>query len=234
MKEGISLFSTHAQDILIDKRNETTTRQPGGPILFLEQALKLSNVPYESFHGERIDVEILITHDGEFGKIPHKINPQPIPLDQMSDWTVVSTLLREWNLNNLVQYEGRAFVDLQGYVRNGDDFGKKQMWDEVQAYADFIYCLKGTKQEVEYLPDQVREAQKNRLLIATDGAKGLDLFYQGDNFHIPAVSIPHPKDTIGAGDTFFGYFVASMYKGSEPVQAAENASKLTAQFLQSK
>ena len=126
------------------------------------------------------------------------------------------------------------FVDIQGYVRNGNDFGKKQVWNEVREIAPNIFCLKGTKEEVNYVPQDVLEYQKNRLLIVTDGSNGLEIFYKGGGFSVPAEKISKPKDTIGAGDTFFGFFVSSMYKGYDPEEAAREASKKTANFLQSK
>lgn len=234
MKEGISVLSTYAQDILLRESGEIISKQSGGPIIFLENAIKMSNVPYELFHGDSLDVEILITDKGEFGKIPQRPRSNLLPVDSLSDWIIVSTLLGEWDLSNIPDYQGRAFVDIQGYVREGSDFGKKRLWEEALAFADNIFCLKGTSEEVTYLPPSVREDQKNRLLITTDGANGLDIFYQGNNFYIPAINIGKPKDTIGAGDTFFGYFVASIYKGVQPVEAAEIATQKTGEFLSQK
>lgn len=231
MKERISVLSTYATDKLVRSNGEIISEQPGGPIIFLENALRAAQVPYRLYHGEQIDVEILITDEGEFGKIPHPAKPLPLPVD-VSDWIIISTLLREWNLGGVAFFRGKVFVDIQGYVRNGNDFGKKMIWEEAKEFAKNIFCLKGTREEVSCLPAEVQKDQKeNRLLIATDGRKGLELFYQGEGLHIPTTRVVTPRDTIGAGDTFFGYFVASMYKGSNPEEAARYATDEAIEFL---
>jgi hypothetical protein len=234
MKEGISIVSSFGNDVLLKSNGELISEQPGGPIVFLEEAIRRSSVPYALFYGNTIDVHVLITDDGEFGKIPQRPNPQKLPIDQLSDWAVISTLLNEWELSSLSNFSGKAFVDVQGYVREGSDFGKKRLWEEATTFADSIFCIKGTSEEIKYLPESVRNAQKNKLLIATDGSRGLDIFYQGEGFFIPAIKINKPKDTLGAGDTFFGYFVASMYTGIQPLQAAEIAAQKTGEFLSQK
>jgi len=54
--------------------------------------------------------------------------------------------------------------------------------------------------------------------------RGLDLYYKGKLTHVDGRVISGLPDTIGAGDTFFGYFCgANMFAGVEPVQAAQKA-----------
>jgi sugar/nucleoside kinase (ribokinase family) len=230
-REGTSVLSTFAQDILLRENGEVISRQSGGPILFLERALQASNVPFHLLYGETIDVEILMTDHGEFGRISNPPKILPFPLEEVADWVVVSTVLKEWELDKIERFQGKVFVDIQGYVRSGQDFGRKQVWQEATDFAEKIFCMKGTRQEVSFLPESVREDQKNRLLIATDGGNGLELFYEGKNFYVPAGEPIKPRDTIGAGDTFFGYFVAAMYKGADPENAAKHATEKTRDFL---
>jgi len=234
MKEVISVVSTFATDKLVRENGEVMAEQAGGPILFLETTLKKSNIPYQSFTGQPIDVEILITENGEFGKIPFQPPSLKLPVDELSSWVVISTLLREWDLSNCINYDGKLFVDIQGYVRDGEDFGKKRIWHEIVDFADHIFCLKGTKEEVSYLPSVIQEDQKKRLLIGTDGSRGVDIFYKGSHTFIPVRTTLASSNTIGAGDTFFGYFVGEMFKGADPVNAARVAVERTTFFLKDK
>lgn len=50
-------------------------------------------------------------------------------------------------------------------------------------------------------------------LIATKGAEGVFLSQGGKMLHIPALKVPKVVDTTGAGDTFLGFFAASMVSG---------------------
>ncbi len=233
MNKGISIVSTNAIDRLIRSNGEVISQQLGGPLLFLEQAVKTLDVP-QLITGEPINVEILITEKGEFGKILVQPKPKSLPIKRLSGFAIVSTLLREWDITNCIDYKGKLFVDIQGYVRDGNDFGKKKMWSEVSNFSAHIFCLKGTGEEILYLPDNIIEDQKNRLLIITHGKNGVELFYKNTPFFIPVTRVIKSRDTIGAGDTFFGYFAASMYLGKEPVQAAESAMKQTTDFLRKK
>lgn len=233
MTNGISVLSTYANDILMKENGEVIAKQPGGPILFLESVFKKNKIPYNLFFGDTLSVDILMTKDGEFGRIPIKPKSKSFPAD-ISNWVIVSTLLQEWDLQNVKNFNGKVFVDLQGYVRQGDNFGQKRVWKESQDFAESIFCMKGTREEVSYLPSNVLESQKKRMLIITDGDKGVELFFKGNNVYIPLPEKVQAKNTLGAGDTFFGYFVSSLYKGAEAVEALKLAQQQTTNFLKAK
>jgi hypothetical protein len=125
--EHISVVSTKATDTLVDPTGRIISEQPGGPMAFIERALQVSDAPYDSFCGDVLDVQILITDSGEFGKVP--VIPPSRNLSKLcvSRWTILSTILDEWAIDELPLPE-RLFVDLQGYVRDGHDFGRKHVW----------------------------------------------------------------------------------------------------------
>lgn len=226
---SISLFSTRATDILI-KNDEVIAKQDGGPMMFIEDTFKETGVPYQIVTGEKLDVQICITSEGEFGKIqPAKTSRRISEIP--SSWTVVSSIFNEWDPASLDTLSGKVFVDIQGFVRDVNDFGKKKIWEDIVKYKQNVFCLKGTREEISYLPTSVIEDQKNRLLVITDGSKGVEIFYQGNNFYIPTQEVINCKDTIGAGDTFFGYFIAAMYDNKNPDNAARIAIAKTADFL---
>jgi len=215
----------------VDESGQVLSTQEGGPALFISQAFQAENVPHRSFENEKLVVEILVTKTGEFGKVP--IRPkvaQPKP-GELTDWTIISTVLDEWDLFSAENLPAHLFLDLQGYVRDGDDFGKKKYWKQIGKLGDKIFCIKSTREEMAYIPDGVLKDQKNRLLVITDGSKGTEIFSQGIRYRIPTKAIKKLKNTIGAGDTFLAYFVASLYKGLGVEQAGEYARDRTHAFL---
>lgn len=230
-KDPITIVSTYANDILLNNDQEILARQPGGPAMFIENALQNADVPYVLQAGKRVDMEILMVGGEEFGRLPQR--PDRLSLDEvnLTEWTIVSTLLNEWDIAAIAKVPARLFIDLHGFVRDGNDFGKKVQWSADKRFTDTVYCIKGTEEELEYVPDEVREKQKERLLVITKGADGADIYYKNKMTHVPAQVVKNPVDTIGAGDTFLGYFVAAMYGGSDPVVAAEYAASKTALFL---
>ena len=234
MQKEISVFSTKAIDTLLNRNGEVISRQPGGPIFFIENVFKKTGIPFKSYNRKPVNVEILITDKGEFGRIPNPPRSLAIPFSKKENWIIVSTLLSEWNFSKIKNFQGKIFVDIQGFVRDGRDFGKKRVWEESKNFANKIFCLKGTKQEVSFLPTEVQESQKSRMLVVTDGKNGVDLFFQGTKTYIPVEKVVKTKDTIGAGDTFFAYFVVAMFQGKSPVEAAKTAIQKTSEFLERK
>jgi sugar/nucleoside kinase (ribokinase family) len=229
----LSLLSTYTDDVLVDETGTVMSRQQGGPAFFVGEALKAAGQPFDCIHGAPITVEILITEEGEFGKVPEAPVPRPAPADRLSDWTLVSTLLDEWDITapNL-QLPDHLCVDLQGYVRNGRGFGRKRPWMRVDTIANRLFCLKGTREEVSLLPSDIIKQQKQRLLVVTDGAQDLEVYHQGRHATIPVQQVTGLTNTIGAGDTFFGHFVAGLAKGIAPTTAAEVATEAARRFLE--
>lgn len=233
MATGISLVSTYAKDVLVEKNGKVLSEQKGGPLLFLEEVIKLQNIPYNSIAGAEVIVEIQIVDGIERSKI-RNIKNQNIPSDKLYDWTLISTLLREWKLTSLKKYSGQIYIDIQGYVRDGSRYGGKKLWTELEDENLDVKCLKGTIEEVTYLPKNILEAQKNKLLIITDGAKDITIFSEGRELKISPKPIINPKNTIGAGDTFFTNTVCNLYKGLVIKDAVHEAALATSEFLLNK
>lgn len=232
MKEAVELYSTLAEDTKLRPNGEVISRQEGGPLLFIKNVFDQEGIPYVVHPGLIMGVEILIRDDGEFGKIkpPERI----IKATQSDNWIVVSTLLDEWDISGIESIDPNVFLDIQGYVRDGSAFGKKKHWAPTAQLQSSILCMKGTSEELEYVPQDIVEKQKESILISTMGENGLDLFWQSNRIHVPANKVQDLPDTVGAGDTFFSYFIAAMFKGDDPVIAATYATQKTAKFLKSK
>jgi len=120
----ITILSTFAKDRLIDEMGNLIREQNGGPALYLRQALKNEKIPFSLKTGPKMEVEILITRNGEFGKVPRKLKSQKIQFYRIkTPFLLISSVLDEFDLANLFTFKGKVFLDIQGYVRNGKDFG---------------------------------------------------------------------------------------------------------------
>lgn len=156
----------------------------------------------------------------------------PLP-DIVTPSAIVSTLLDEWDLTNAKKYPGRLFVDVQGYVRDGSDFGKKKAWDEVKALAPYIFCLKGNDVEVGHLPEEIIFDQKReRMLVVTKDKREVEVYYQSQAYNFQPETIVKPKHTIGAGDTFFANFVYQFMETENIPEATTFALERTTRFLE--
>lgn len=230
-KENIAIVSTYATDRTIYEKSGKIEETPGGPILFIKVALEKLGLKPEVFSGERMLVEILVKENDEFGKINEAKHKSFLPKIS-SEIAIVSTLLDEWNLANAGNYEGKLFVDIQGYVRDGSAFGKKKAWNEARSIAPYIFCLKGNDIEIAMLPTEVVEDQKkNRMLIITKDKKGVEVFYKGNSFTSEPSSIIKPPNTIGAGDTFLANFVYKFMSSEDIEESAKFALDKTSDFL---
>lgn len=227
---NISIFSTYALDKIIDKDGHLISEQLGGPMFYLKRALEDIDLGFDFFHGETVDVEIKISDKGEIGRIVSFPKIIPLPMS-ISKWIIVSTIFNEWDLRTVPKLNGKIFVDIQGYIRHGNNFGGKTIWKDIRYYADNIYCLKGTKEEMSYLPKSVYEDQKKRLLIITDGERGVEWFSRGQRYSAMIERNVKSLHTIGVGDTFFGYFVGFLYKRKTLESSMRLAIKNTEKFL---
>lgn len=230
MKGPISVISSFSDDMLLDEAGNYLGIKPGGPALFITRALKNEDVDFNLFCSDKLVTEIKLMDDNEFGRLkffPKSRNAGELSLD---GWTIISTISDEWDISR-IQNVDYLFLDVQGYVREGHSFGKKKIWPQITEFADGIYGLKGTAEEIACLPRPFVEDQKKKLLVITLGKDGAEIYWQGKKHTVEAEQIESLTDTIGAGDTFFTYFVLGLYRGLDPRQAAREASRKTADFL---
>ncbi|MDP3975827.1 MAG: PfkB family carbohydrate kinase [bacterium] len=231
----ITLFSTLAKDTLVDNDGNTIKEQVGGPAFYLLKIFRKEKISTITKLAGPVGVQILVNEYGEFGKIP-KI-PKKIKIDFKkvnTPFSVISTLLDEFNLQSLDKYKGKIFLDIQGYVRDGLNFGKKQSWRPPPEIMNNIFCLKGTEEELSYLPEKFLRIQKQKILLITRGGKGCKVFTNEKFFTVKPDQIIETSDTIGTGDTFFAYFIAQFLKTGDVVASGQWATEQTARFLTQK
>ena len=147
---------------------------------------------------------------------------------------LISSVLDEFNLDNLQNYQGKVFLDIQGYGRDRNDFGQKKLWEPNDNIFANIFCLKGTKEELKNIPSKYIQKQKKKILIITNGEYGSEIFSFGKHYLIKPLSIIVCKNTIGAGDTFMANFVIRFLRTTNVLDSAKYATSKTSIFLKSK
>lgn len=179
-------------------------------------------------------VQILLTKNRELGKVLQKSRPERIIFSRINTpFLIISSLLDEFELSNLSRFKGKTFLDIQGYVRNGSNFGKKRYWRPNKEIFTTIFCLKGTREELNYIPTSYIKKQKKKILLTTNSKYGCEVFAFGKRSVFRPSKVINGENTIGAGDTFFAYFVSRFAKTDDAFDAVKYAMNRTSSFLSS-
>lgn len=230
-KSKITALSTFTNDVLI-KNGKIIGTQKGGPAFYIQQALMREQVLFSLITATLMTVEILLTKKGEFGRVLNNPVPKKVNFSKIRvPYLIISSVLNEFDLSELPKYQGKVFLDIQGYVRNGNDFGKKSLWRPQQEIFNKIFCLKGTQEELAYLPARYIQTQKQKILLITKGVRGCEAFIFGKRFLIKPTKKITAQNTIGAGDSFLAYFVANLIIIKNVFTGVKYATKKTAEFL---
>jgi hypothetical protein len=233
IQPNVKVFSTKAIDVLFDVSHAELSRNAGGPALFIADQLHRQNIKFELFCNEVVQVDIMLTARGEFGTVSTLPKPHYIEKVHRDDWIVVSTIVDEWQFKTF-NTDARLFIDTQGFVRDGTNFGGKKQWHIPPDIFSHIDCLKGTREEIAYLDASLVEKMKQKILVITDGGKGIEVHSGGHMQVIPVVALENLANTLGAGDTFFAGFIAEMLRVEDAFKAATFASEQTSHFLENK
>ena len=232
-ENDITVLSTFALDTLIDETGRVLGTQEGGPAYYLKRVFEDEEISYLFVPSPKMGVEILLTDKGEFGRVPNVTPAMRVGFSEFkTPYIVISTILDEFNLSNISDFKGKAFLDIQGYIRDGKNFGKKKELKDIEIL-DSAFCLKGTQEELRYIPAHFLEDKKIPLVLITRGERGCEVFYQSVRYEVRPEDILKPEHTIGAGDTFFGYFISQFIKREDPLASAQYATKKTSLFLSS-
>lgn len=164
------VISSFAEDRIIYGSKKVLKK--GGPARFITQVLKKLRMPYQLICNDEGIVEIDMRNNMEKGRIisTSKILCQ---MQNKAEIVLISTLLDEFDLKAFGKF---CCVDLQGYVRDGSDFGKKRAFDSEEL--EKFDVVKVTKYEVQYIPkDRVKRL---KTLVITDGEKGFEVIQEGN------------------------------------------------------
>lgn len=233
--EKITLVSVFAEDIYYDAYGKLIKKQRGGPALFISKVFQKEKIIFNLQTAPPAKVEILIKKNGEFGRIAKKPKAARVDFIKIkTPFVVVSSLLDDFKFKNVKKFKGKIFFDIQGYVRDGRYFGKKKEWNIKNNLSGSIFCLKGTSEELKYIPLKTIKNQKNKILLITKGKKGCDAYIFGKRYNFKVKNAIQNRDTVGAGDTFFAYFISSFIKSNDTIASVEYAIERTTKFLKSK
>ncbi len=231
-KDEITIFSTFALDKLVDEAGQLVREQKGGPALYLSNIFRQEKIPFTIESSVLTEVEIMMTKSGEFGRILKRSTPLSIQFSSIkTPFIVISTLLDEFSLKDISYFQGNIFLDIQGYVRDGKDFGKKKYWNPEKEIIDSIFCLKGTEKELANIQNTFLKNQKQKLLIKTMGKLGCEVFMDGNRYMVSPKSVIKTDNAIGAGDTFFAYFISKFMQSDNMLRSVNYAVEKTSEFL---
>lgn len=89
--------------------------------------------------------------------------------------------------------------------------------------------LAGTCSDMpEEIMDKLQKDYPSASFVITLGAKGAMYRSATEKLFVPPCKVDKVVDTTAAGDTFIGYFIASLCEGCNVKEAMENASKASA------
>jgi len=107
------------------------------------------------------------------------------------------------------------------------------MWAAFQGeWIKKVSVLKVTEEELQYVPADGIEDQKNRILLVTKGKAGVTAFVQGEQMEFVPPRLVTSKNTIGAGDTFFATVVGSLVQGLSMDRSIRSGMESAASLLE--
>lgn len=233
--QKLTILSTFAQDKIINKESNLIYRQKGGPAFYFINIFKKESVSFNPILGSKVKVEILVAKGSEFGRVREIPKTKKINFEKIkTPFLLISTIYKEFNLSGISKFQGKIFLDIQGYVRDIKKFGKKQQWRPKNEIISSIFCLKGTEEEIKYIPYNFLKEQKQKILIITKGKSGCDVLAFGKKYEIKIKKPINTEDALGAGDTFFAFVVSKFLKTNNILKSVRYAVDKTSEFLTQK
>lgn len=228
----ISLVSSKSIDNIDNKTTNSFYKIEGGPYKFISTALEQLNLKYKSHLGATIEVDIVVNQHGETGSIKTLPPTKYIP-KKLNQVSIISTVYNEWSIDKKLPCS-EIFLDIQGFVRTNNGRQKKKLTNQKTIFSNF-FCIKGNKEEIDCIPKKVVSQQKKLgILIITNGINGIDLYNKGKHTHFD-ISQVKTRDTVGAGDTFFGFVVGNYILNNGDIKAAiQSAIVETSRFIEKK
>jgi hypothetical protein len=204
---------------------------PGGPATYVGHALEELGVRYTLVTGVEAVTEVVRTEDGDQHYIIPALPPIPLPQRLTARATILSPIMQEIDPVTLPSVTGLLVIDLQGFVREpGRHTGSSSKQFDLVPLLARADVVKGGPDELARLTAQSRQVLGDRLLLETEGARGVWLRRKGRSVLVPARRV-QAAHTIGAGDIFLGAFVHGLLEGRGEERAAEEAARFTEEML---
>lgn len=230
--KSVTLIASRTVDHIHNLDQGVRIVRQGGPAFYCEQAMVAMGLRVHLLTTRRpTDVYISVRRKNERIRI-EEIGQIRIGRKVPTGNVVLSPILGEFDLKKLVPGKCRIFLDAQGYIRSvGENI--TQEWDcDLQNLSDVV-ALKVNERERGHVSKRIMRFFKSRILIITRGQNGVEIWEKNRKYVIKGNRIKTP-DTLGAGDTFFGSFVASYLQLADVRSAAKVAIVEAEEFLQRK
>lgn len=226
----IFIYSSFSKDKILNSEGSVLSNIKGGPAFYIEKVFKDNKFPYTLKTRKVINVEIKLEKNKEIGRVKEKIKSHKVSLANCVEPILISTIGKEWIFNNQPKKQAEIFLDIQGYVRNLNFLGGKAFFNA--PFLKNIFCLKGTEEELKFLPKKIIKDQKNKCLIVTRGNDGSVIYYKNKKFVFKPLKKIRTASTIGVGDTFFASFVLNFIESNgNIIKSGQTATNDAANFL---
>lgn len=132
----------------------------------------------------------------------------------------------------LIKAEG-VFISLDLNLRPNVTKDKELYIQKILSLLPFADIVKASDEDLEYMGLDIENNEedfncyfKELMLVYTKGSEGSHVFNAGKKVSCRAMPVTKFKDAIGAGDTFFGYFIATLIECSQDKQEWDDESVL--------
>ena len=230
--KSVILIASRTIDYINNLDLSIQLKRPGGPALYCKRAMDDFGYRVHLITTSR-PTQVFITIRGGHESIRIDRVPKIRLKGHLPSRNVVlSPILGEFNLEKLTRRQCRIFLDAQGYVRAvGED--QTQVWSCDPRNLKNVIVLKVNQRESSYVPDEILDLLRERILLITHGKEGVEVWERGSRHMVRGKEILTP-DTLGAGDTFFGSFVAAFLEAGDAKTAAKIAITKAEQLLKRK
>lgn len=227
----ITVVSSHTVDIIQSSHSGPPHEVPGGPALYIAEALDGLGCRYEIITGEVVRVEVVPTDGGEEYVIP-PVPPIELPSSFAGDVVILSPVMREIDPSAVPSVDRFLAVDLQGFVRTPyRQSGSVSESFDLSELLGRASVVKASAGEIERLSKASRASVRASILVVTQGRQGARVESPDGCWEIGARPVA-VSNTIGAGDTFLAGFVCALLDGASPPEAGDAAARLTESILQ--
>ncbi|MFA5173225.1 MAG: PfkB family carbohydrate kinase [Candidatus Paceibacterota bacterium] len=230
--KSITLIATKTVDHINNLDKAVKLVRSGGPALYCKEALNALGCKVCLLTPKNpVTVHIIIKDQHEKIRIK-RVGKIMLPKRLFSRNILLSPILGEFNLEQLSERDCCIFLDAQGYIRvKGENL--VHFWDCCPKDLKNVVALKVNQRESKYVPKKVIKLFQSRILLITHGQKGVEIWHHGRQDFVKSNPI-EAKDTLGAGDTFFGSFVALFIQSNNALLATEIAVRKAEELLQRK
>ena len=230
--KSVTLIASRTVDHINNLDQSVRLERAGGPAFYCKQAMEVLGYRVHLVTaGQPANVFITIRNRRESIRID-RIAKIKLTGRLPARNVLLSPILGEFELEQLARRRCQIFLDAQGYIRaKGENIAKR--WLCSTRLVKNVVALKVNQQESRYVPEEILDLFRTRILLITRGREGMEIWDRNKRHVIHANPVDAP-DSLGAGDTFFGSFVVTYLESGNARLAAQAAMIRAEQLLRRK